>query len=159
MKKMIAMLLSMLLLFSAACAETVFESAAGYTVSYPQDRIAPDPDDGLDFFLPVSEADSDAYMIIVPTEIPYATEADAKLMEAYGGFNDQDGVVIGDAKDFAVASGLSAQTLDVTLNGVVYRYFVVEAPMGMLCVTVVFPQSAADTYGAAFTDMAASIAF
>lgn len=160
MKKLFCMLVSLVLLCSAAQAETLFESSMGYTLSYPEDRIVAVIDEGMDEFRPIdADADSDAYVIIVSDELDFTENADDKLSDAAGGFFFEEAAEIGEIQPFAMTSGIAAKTIEVRFDGMTYRYYAVEVKNGLLCITAAFPQAQAETLGTLFEELVQTIAY
>ena len=132
---------------TAAADETATDETAELTdasLNYAPDVYAP-----LD--------DPDTSLTVQPALGLTADDADSMLSEA--AYTEDPDAVIGEIETFAMESGEEVKSVEVTSEGVVYRYWFIPGDAWCLCVTAQCPEEAAEGHGARMAEMVASIAF
>ena len=132
---------------TAAADETATDETAQLTeesLNYAPDVYAP-----LD--------DPDTSLTVQPALGLTADDADSMLSEA--AYTEDPDAVIGEIETFAMENGTEVRSVEVTSEGMVYRYWFIPGDAYCLCVTAQCPEEAAEGHGARMAEMVASIAF
>ena len=101
--------------------------------------------------------DPDVSLTVQPALGLTADDADSMLSEAT--YTEDPDAVIGEIETFAMENGTEVKSVEVTSEGVVYRYWFIPGDAYCLCVTAQCPEEAAEGHGARMAEMVASIAF
>ena len=101
--------------------------------------------------------DPDTSLTVQPALGLTADDADSMLSEA--AYTEDLDAVIGEIETFAMESGEEVRSVEVTSEGMVYRYWFIPGDAYCLCVTAQCPEEAAEGHGARMAEMVASIAF
>lgn len=132
---------------TAAADETATDETAQLTeesLNYAPDVYAP-----LD--------DPDTSLTVQPALGLTADDADSMLSEA--AYTEDPDAVIGEIETFAMENGTEVRSVEVTSEGMVYRYWFIPGDAYCLCVTAQCPEEVAEGHGARMAEMVASIAF
>lgn len=132
---------------TAAADETATDETAQLTeesLNYAPDVYAP-----LD--------NPDVSLTVQPALGLTADDADSMLSEA--AYTEDPDAVIGEIETFAMENGTEVRSVEVTSEGMVYRYWFIPGDAYCLCVTAQCPEEAAEGHGARMAEMVASIAF
>ena len=101
--------------------------------------------------------DPDVSLTVQPALGLTADDADSMLSEAT--YTEDPDAVIGEIETFAMENGTEVKSVEVTSEGMVYRYWFIPGDAYCLCVTAQCPEEAAEGHGARMAEMVASIAF
>ena len=148
---------------TAATGETAVTDETAATDETATDETATDEtsatDESLnyapDVYAPLD--DPDVSLTVQPALGLTADDADSMLSEA--AYTEDPDAVIGEIETFAMESGEEVKSVEVTSEGVVYRYWFIPGDAYCLCVTAQCPEEAAEGHGARMAEMVASIAF
>ena len=108
-----------------------------------------------DVYVPADNADIS--LTVQPALGLTADDADGMLSEAT--YTEDPDAVIGEIETFAMENGTEVKSVEVTSEGMVYRYWFIPGDAYCLCVTAQCPEEAAEGHGARMAEMVASIAF
>ena len=145
---------------TAATAETATDETAATGETAATDETAADEaDESLnyapDVYAPLD--DPDVSLTVQPALGLTADDADSMLSEA--AYTEDPDAVIGEIDTFAMENGTEVRSVEVTSEGMVYRYWFIPGDAYCLCVTAQCPEEAAEGHGARMAEMVASIAF
>ena len=145
---------------TAATAETATDETAATGETAATDETAADEaDESLnyapDVYAPLDNPD--VSLTVQPALGLTADDADSMLSEAT--YTEDPDAVIGEIETFAMENGAEVKSVEVTSEGMVYRYWFIPGDAYCLCVTAQCPEEAAEGHGARMAEMVASIAF
>ena len=148
---------------TAATGETAVTDETAATDETATDETATDEtsatDESLnyapDVYAPLD--DPDVSLTVQPALGLTADDADSMLSEAT--YTEDPDAVIGEIETFAMENGTEVKSVEVTSEGMVYRYWFIPGDAYCLCVTAQCPEEAAEGHGARMAEMVASIAF
>ena len=136
---------------TAAADETTDETTTGETAGLTDASLNYAPD----VYAPLD--DPDTSLTVQPALGLTADDADSMLSEA--AYTEDPDAVIGEIETFAMENGTEVRSVEVTSEGMVYRYWFIPGDAYCLCVTAQCPEEAAEGHGARMAEMVASIAF
>lgn len=136
---------------TAAADETADETTTGETAGLTDESLNYAPD----VYAPLD--DPDTSLTVQPALGLTADDADSMLNEAT--YTEDPDAVIGEIETFAMENGTEVRSVEVTSEGMVYRYWFIPGDAYCLCVTAQYPEEAAEGHGARMAEMVASIAF
>ena len=135
------------------------ETAATGETAATDETAADEADESLnyapDVYAPLD--DPDVSLTVQPALGLTADDADSMLSEAT--YTEDPDAVIGEIETFAMENGTEVKSVEVTSEGMVYRYWFIPGDAYCLCVTAQCPEEAAEGHGARMAEMVASIAF
>lgn len=127
------------------------ETTTGETAQLTEESLNYAPD----VYAPLD--DPDTSLTVQPALGLTADDADSMLSEAT--YTEDPDAVIGEIETFAMENGTEVRSVEVTSEGMVYRYWFIPGDAYCLCVTAQCPEEAAEGHGARMAEMVASIAF
>ena len=136
---------------TAATDETAAGETADETAQLTEESLNYAPD----VYAPLD--DPDTSLTVQPALGLTADDADSMLSEA--AYTEDPDAVIGEIETFAMENGTEVKSVEVTSEGMVYRYWFIPGDAYCLCVTAQCPEEAAEGHGARMAEMVASIAF
>ena len=136
---------------TAAADETTDETTTDETAQLTEESLNYAPD----VYAPLD--DPDTSLTVQPAFGLTADDADSMLSEA--AYTEDPDAVIGEIETFAMENGTEVRSVEVTSEGMVYRYWFIPGDAYCLCVTAQCPEEAAEGHGARMAEMVASIAF
>lgn len=136
---------------TAAADETTDETTTDETAQLTEESLNYAPD----VYAPLD--DPDTSLTVQPALGLTADDADSMLSEA--AYTEDPDAVIGEIETFAMENGTEVRSVEVTSEGMVYRYWFIPGDAYCLCVTAQCPEEAAEGHGARMAEMVASIAF
>lgn len=141
-----------------AAEETGFDSAHGYSISYPAGQMEYVQMYGHDCFVPAGSTaeDSASSFLIVPSDVK-PEDAENVLTEATGGYTGEYTLTEYPVK--TLDSGAVVGSVQVEQDGVVYRFYVVSGGNDVLCITATYPAADAETVGVIYERMTETIEF
>lgn len=178
MKKFFAILMTIVLLMGAACAETPVQTrtrmleldgetleitetaytAENYSFWYQADILEAGTYYGHPCLRPLGalEEDMSVSYLIVPSEIA-PDQAEAMLLEATGGYEPE--WTISMEREFTTDAGIRVLSVDANNGFEIHRYYLVVGEAFSLCITAMYPGEISEEMSALFDIMTQTFEF